>query len=66
MTIHDMTNAYGHFRHVDLEDMNAPPTGSELADGTWVPGDSAGKFIVRKNVYLRLDTQQLGLIPAAP
>jgi hypothetical protein len=46
MTIHDVTNAYGHFQHIDLEDMNAPPTGSELADGTWVPGDSAGKFIV--------------------
>jgi hypothetical protein len=112
MTIHDVTNAYGHFQHIDLEDMNAPPTGSELSDGTWVPGDSAGKFIVsmsfngpvyyaryavdesgprakltiewkagsypssissnaavyieRKNVYLGLDAQELGLIPKSP
>ncbi len=112
MTIHDVTNAYGHFQHIDLEDMNAPPTGSELADGTWVPGDSAGKFIVsmtfngpvyyarysvdesgprakltiewkvggypasisanaavyieRKNVYLGLDAQELGLAPKSP
>ena len=109
MAIHDVTNAYGHFRHIDLEDTNgAPPTGSALSDGTWVPGDSAGTFIMsmsyggpvyyarysvdesgprakltiewktgsypasissnaavyieRKNVYLGLDAQQLGLI----
>ena len=112
MTIHDVTNTYGHFQHIDLEDTNAPPTGSELADGTWVPGDSAGKFIMsmsfggpvyyarysvdesgprakltiewkvgsyppsissnaavyieRKNVYLGLDAQELGLLPATP
>jgi hypothetical protein len=112
ITIHDVTNSYGHFQHIDLEDMNAPPTGSELSDGTWVPGDSAGKFIMsmtfngpvyyaryavdesgprakltiewkvgsypasissnaavyieRKNVYLGLDAQELGLIPRTP
>jgi len=113
MTIHDVTNAYGHFQHIDLEDTaGAPPGGSALADGTWVPGDSAGKFIMsmspggpvyyaryavdesgprakltiqwqlgsyptsitsnaavyieRKNVYLGLDAQELGLIPPSP
>ncbi len=113
VTIHDVTNAYGHFQHIDLEDMaGAPPGGSALADGTWVPGDSAGKFIMtmsfggpvyyarysvdesgprakltiqwqlgsyptsissnaaiyieRKNVYLGLDAQELGLLPPSP
>jgi hypothetical protein len=110
MTIHDVTNQYGHFMHIDLEDYNTSAPGSKgLTDGTWVPGDSAGKFIVtmaysnvqlyaryavdesgprakltiqwqqgsypasisssaavyieRKNVYLGLDAQELGLLP---
>lgn len=47
MAIHDVTNAYGHFQHIDLEDYNTSLPGSKgLMDGTWVPGDSAGKFIV--------------------
>lgn len=50
MTIHDVTNAYGHFQHIDLEDTNGSLPGSKgLQDGTWVPGDSAGKFIVTMN-----------------
>jgi hypothetical protein len=110
IAINDVTNAYGHFQHIDLEDYNTSLPGSKgLWDGTWVPGDSAGKFIMtlgygggtyyaryavdesgpraklrvewrlgsypdslssnaavyieRKNVYLGLDAQQLGLIP---
>ena len=110
MAIHDVTNAYGHFQHIDLEDYDTSAPGSKgLIDGTWVPGDSAGKFILtlsfsgakyyaryavdesgpraklrmewrlgsypdsissnaavyieRKNVYLGLDAQELGLIP---
>ncbi|MEP6621032.1 MAG: M23 family metallopeptidase [bacterium] len=110
MAINDVTNAYGHFQHIDLEDYNASlPHSKGLMDGTWVPGDSAGKFVLklsysgatyyaryavdesgsraklrlewrlgsypdsissnaavyieRKNVYLGLDAQQLGLIP---
>jgi len=110
IAINDVTNAYGHFRHIDLEDYNTSAPGSKgLMDGTWVPGDSAGKFTItrsysggtyyarysvdesgpraklrlewrlgsypdsisshaavyieRKNVYLGLDAQQLGLIP---
>ena len=113
VTIHDVTNAYGHFQHIDLEDYNTALPGSKgLTDGTWVPGDSAGKFIMtmghggptyyarytvdesgsrakltiewqlgsyptaissnaavyieRKNVYLGLDAQELGLIPPSP
>ena len=113
VTIHDVTNAYGHFEHIDLEDYNtSAPQSKGLTDGTWVPGDSAGKFIVtmshsgavyyarysvdesgprakltiqwqqgsypsaisssaavyveRANVYLGLDAQLLGLIPATP
>jgi hypothetical protein len=109
MTIHDVTNAYGHFMHIDLEDYNTSAPGSKgLTDGSWVPGDSAGKLIVtmshsgamyyarytvdesgprakltiewklgsypasispnaavyieRRNVYLGLDAQLLGLI----
>ncbi len=47
VTINDVTNAYGHFQHIDLEDYNTSVAGSKgLIDGTWVPGDSAGKFIV--------------------
>jgi hypothetical protein len=46
IAIHDVTNAYGHFQHIDLEDYNTSAPGSKgLTDGTWVPGDSAGKFI---------------------
>jgi hypothetical protein len=110
IAINDVTNAYGHFQHIDLEDYNASLAGTKgLSDGAWVPGDSAGKFIMtfghgggtyyaryavdesgpraklrlewrlgsypdsissnaavyieRKNVYLGLDAQQLGLIP---
>jgi hypothetical protein len=47
MTIHDVTNAYGHFQHIDIEDVNGALPGTKgLTDGTWVPGDSAGKFVV--------------------
>ena len=47
IAIHDVTNAYGHFQHIDLEDVNTALPGTKgLQDGTWVPGDSAGKFIV--------------------
>ncbi len=47
ITIHDVTNSYGHFQHIDLEDYNTSAPGSKgLTDGTWVPGDSAGKFIM--------------------
>lgn len=47
VTIHDVTNTYGHFQHIDLEDYNTNAPGSKgLTDGTWIPGDSAGKFIV--------------------
>ena len=47
VTIHDVTNTYGHFQHIDLEDYNTNAPGSKgLTDGTWMPGDSAGKFIV--------------------
>jgi hypothetical protein len=47
MTIHDVTNSYGHFMHIDLEDYNGALAGTKgLTDGSWVPGDSAGKFIV--------------------
>jgi hypothetical protein len=110
IAINDVTNAYGHFQHIDLQDYNtSAPSSKGLMDGTWVPGDSAGKFrmtlsygggtyyaryavdesgpraklrlewrrgsypdsissnaatyIERKNVYLGLDAQQLGLIP---
>ncbi len=110
MAIHDVTNQYGHFMHIDLEDYNTSAPGSKgLTDGTWVPGDSAGTFIVtmrysntqlyaryavdesgprakltiewkqgsypasissnaavyieRKNVYLGLDAQEMGLLP---
>jgi hypothetical protein len=48
MTIHDVTNAYGHFQHVDLEDYDPSLPGSKgLMDGAWQPGDSAGKFTVK-------------------
>ena len=47
MTIHDVTNAYGHFQHIDLEDYNEALPGTKgLTDGTWQPGDSAGKMVV--------------------
>lgn len=47
IAIHDVTNTYGHFQHIDLEDYNTSLAGSKgLRDGTWVPGDSAGKFIM--------------------
>jgi hypothetical protein len=108
ITIHDVTNAYGHFQHIDLEDYNtSAPSSKGLMDGTWVPGDSVGTFVMtmsysgttyyaryavdesgpraklrlewrlgsypdslssnaavyieRKNVYLGLDAQELGL-----
>jgi hypothetical protein len=110
IAINDVTNTYGHFQHIDLEDYTTSAPGSKgLMDGTWVPGDSAGKvvltlsysgakyyaryavdesgpraklrlewragsypdsissnaavYIERKNVYVGLDAQQLGLIP---
>ncbi|HEY4216723.1 MAG TPA: M23 family metallopeptidase [Gemmatimonadaceae bacterium] len=47
MAINDVTNAYGHFQHIDLEDYESSAPGTKgLMDGTWVPGDSAGKFVL--------------------
>lgn len=48
IAINDVTNSFGHFQHIDLEDYNASAPGTKgLMDGTWVPGDSAGKFMLK-------------------
>jgi hypothetical protein len=47
VAIRDVTNAYGHFQHIDLEDYNTSlPASKGLRDGTWTAGDSTGKFVV--------------------
>jgi hypothetical protein len=48
MAIREVTNTYGHFQHIDLEDYNTSLAGSKgLMDGTWMPGDSAGKISLK-------------------
>lgn len=46
MTIQDVTNQYGHFTPIDFEDSSNGPGSKGLQNGTWAPGDSAGKFTV--------------------
>lgn len=46
MTVHDVTNAYGHFQHAEFEQYYQTPGSRADEDATWQPGDATGRVVM--------------------